>query len=87
MGHPQHPTPIQVDNTTAMAFTNKTIKRKKSKVIDMCVYWLQDRCNLGKFITHWAPVGDNTADYHTTHHPPFHHKKMRTSIIHTTGIF
>ena len=27
MGHPQPPTPIQVDNTTAVGFANKTIKK------------------------------------------------------------
>ena len=28
MGHPQPATPIQVDNTTAVGFANKTIKQK-----------------------------------------------------------
>ena len=45
MGHPQPPTPIQVDNTTAVGFANKTIKQKRSKAIDMRFYWIQDRCN------------------------------------------
>ena len=35
MGHPQPPTPIQVDNTTAVGFANKAIKQKRSKAIDM----------------------------------------------------
>ena len=38
MGHPQLPTPIQVDNSTAVGFTNKTIKQKMSKAIDMRFY-------------------------------------------------
>ena len=28
IGHPQPPTPIQVDNTTAASFANGTIKQK-----------------------------------------------------------
>lgn len=35
MGHPQPPTPIQVDNTTAVGFCNNTIKHRRSKAIDM----------------------------------------------------
>ena len=83
MGHPQPPTPIQVDNTTAVGFANKTIKQKRSKAIDMRFYWLQDRCNQGQFIIYWAPGSNNLADYHTKHHPPAHHKRMRPTIMHT----
>ena len=84
MGHPQPPTPIQVDNTTAVGFANKTIKQKRSKAIDMRFYWLQDRCNQGQFIIYWAPGSTNLADYHTKHHPPAHHTKMRQTIMHST---
>ena len=82
MGHPQPPTPIQVDNTTAVGFANKTIKQKRSKAIDMRFYWIQDRCNQGQFIIYWAPGTNNLGDYHTKHHSPSHHKKMRSTILH-----
>ena len=49
MGHPQHPTPLQVHNSTAVGFANKTIKQKMSKAIDMRFYWLQDRTDQGQF--------------------------------------
>ena len=35
MGHPQPHTPMQVDNSTAKGFANRTIKQKCSKAIDM----------------------------------------------------
>ena len=38
LGHPQPPTPMQVDNTTAVGFANNTIKQKRSKEIDMRFY-------------------------------------------------
>ena len=38
MGHPQQPTPIEVDNSTAAGFANKIIKQKRSKAIDMRYY-------------------------------------------------
>ena len=43
MGHPQPPTPIQVDNTTAQRFIDGTIKEKRTKSIDMKYYWLKNR--------------------------------------------
>ena len=41
MGHPQVPTPLQVDNTTALGFANKDIKQKMSKAIGMRLYLIQ----------------------------------------------
>ena len=35
LGHPQPPTPIFVDNSTADGFANETIKQKRLKAIDM----------------------------------------------------
>ena len=81
LGHPQPPTPIQVDNTTAVGFVDKIIKQKRSKAIDMRFYWLQDRFNLGQFKIYWAPGTKNLADYHSKHHHPSHHKKMRPTIL------
>jgi hypothetical protein len=35
LGHPQPPTPIKTDNTTANGIANDTIKQKRSKAMDM----------------------------------------------------
>ena len=35
MGHPQPPTPIHVDNTTAVGIVNDTIKRQRSRAMNM----------------------------------------------------
>ena len=82
IGHPLPSTPIQVDNTAAVGFANKTIKQKRSKPIDMIFYWIQERCNQGQFIIYWAPGANNLADYHTKNHSPVHHKKMIPTILH-----
>ena len=83
MGHPQPPTPIQIDNTTAVGFANKTIKQRASKAIDMRFYWLQDRINQKQFVIYWSPGMNNLGDYHTKHHPAYHHKDMRPTILHS----
>jgi hypothetical protein len=42
MGHPQPPTPMQMDNTTALGVVNKIVT-KKFKAMDMKYHWLCDR--------------------------------------------
>jgi hypothetical protein len=34
-GHPQPPTPLKTDNTTAEGIANDTVKQKRSKAMDM----------------------------------------------------
>ena len=82
MGHPQPPTPVQVDNTTAVGFANKTIKQKRSKAIDMRFYWIQDRTEQGHFHIYWSPGAGNKGDYHTKHFPISHHKNVRPVYLH-----
>ena len=84
MGHPQPPTPMQVDNSTAEGFANDTIKQKRSKAIDMRFYWIKDRTRQGQFLVYWRPGITNLADYHTKHHSPAHHRLVRPSFLHPT---
>jgi hypothetical protein len=35
MGHPQPPTPIHCDNSTAVGIANNTIKRQQSRLMEM----------------------------------------------------
>ena len=84
MGHPQPPTPMQVDNSTAEGFANDTIKQKRSKAIDMRFYWIKDRTRQGQFLVYWRPGTTNLGDYHTKHHSAAHHRQMRPIFLHTT---
>ena len=43
MGHPQPPTPMEVDNDTAIGFLKSTMKQKRSKAIDIRFYWVRER--------------------------------------------
>ena len=40
LGHEQPPTPIHVDNTTAVGIVNNTIKRQRSRAMEMRYFWL-----------------------------------------------
>ena len=43
MGHPQPPTPIQINNTTALGVVTNTIQPKRTKDMDMRFHWLRCR--------------------------------------------
>jgi hypothetical protein len=43
LGHIQPLTPLRTDNSTAFGILNKTIKKKRSKAMDMRYHWLTDR--------------------------------------------
>ena len=42
LGHPQPPTPIHIDNTTTVGIVNNTIKRQRSRSMEMRYFWLLD---------------------------------------------
>jgi hypothetical protein len=82
LGHPQLPTPMETDNTTATGYSNGTIKQKRTKSMDMRFYWIKDRVKQGQFNVYWGPGFQNLADYFTKHHSPAHHKRIREVYIH-----
>jgi hypothetical protein len=84
LGHPQPPTPLQTDNTTATGYTNWTIKQKRTRAMDMSFYWVKDRVKQGQFHFYRGPGYQNLADYFTKHHSPAHHKRMREIYIHAS---
>ena len=85
MGHPQPPTPIVVDNSTAAGVANKTVKQRRSKAMDMRFYWVQDRIEQKQFLVYWRQGAENLADYFTKHHPARCHVLMRPVYLHSTS--
>eukprot|EP00957_Ditylum_brightwellii_P036811 2787850-Ditylum_brightwellii.AAC.2 len=55
MEHQQPPTPICTDNSTADGIINNKLKQCWSRAIDMCFYWVRNRCQQGHFIIYWHP--------------------------------
>ena len=55
MGWPQPQTPIQMDNSKAVGFTNKKIVNKATKSSYMKLWWLRDRESQEQFRYYWAP--------------------------------
>jgi hypothetical protein len=83
MGHPQPPTHVRGDNSTAIGVANDTIKVRRSKAIDMKFFWLQDREAQEQFHYYWDKGEGNLADYFTKHHSVAHHRAVRPVYLHT----
>eukprot|EP00804_Cyclotella_cryptica_P024328 CCRYP_015304-RA/>CCRYP_015304-RA protein AED:0.52 eAED:0.39 QI:0/0/0/0.5/0/0/2/0/252 len=77
LGHPQPPTPIQIDNSTALGVVTNIIQPKCTKAMDMRFHWLRCRENEKQFRTYWRAGTTNLADYVMKHHPAIHHQAVR----------
>ena len=69
----QEPMDIQVDNFTAVGIATKEFLQKKSKAMDMQLYWINERIKQGQFQVFLRPGQENLGDYCSKHHPTEHH--------------
>eukprot|EP00804_Cyclotella_cryptica_P019220 CCRYP_006117-RA/>CCRYP_006117-RA protein AED:0.10 eAED:0.09 QI:0/0/0/1/0/0/4/0/1232 len=83
LGHPQPPTPIQIDNSTALGVVTNIIQPKRTKAMDMRFHWLRCQENQKQFRTYWRAGTTNLADYVTKHHPAIHHQAVRHIYLST----
>ena len=81
LGHPQLPTPLKMDNSTANNFVHANFCQRKSKTWDMRYHWLRDRELLKQIRIYWDRGSNNNADYFTKHHPTSHHKEQQPRYI------
>ena len=81
MGHPQPPTPIATDNTTAVGIVHDTIKQVRSRTMDMRFHLVRDRMLQGQFHIYWDKGENNFGDCFIKHHPPHHQYQMRPKVL------
>ena len=82
LGHPQPPTPMHCDNTTAAGIANNTVKRKRSQSMEMRYFYICNLVKHGIVNVKWHPGQENLADYASKHHDPKHHKTVRPLYLH-----
>ena len=82
LGHPQPPTPIHVDNTTAVGIVNSTIKRQRSRAFEMRYFWLLDQEVQKYFRFKYHPGQENMGDYPSKHHTGPIHQHVRPYYLH-----
>ena len=81
IGHPQPPTPIQTDNSTAAGLANDTVKQKRSKAMEMRYFWIADKVDAKIFNVYWNMGKTNRADYFSKQHPTKVHRDIRPTIM------
>ena len=81
LNHPQPPTPIKTDNSTANGFIHNNIHQKRSKSWDMRYYWLREKYLHKQIQFFWEKGQTNDADYFTKHHPAKYHRSIRSKYI------
>ena len=82
LGHPQPPTPIHVDNTTAVGIVNNTIKRQRSRSMEMRYFWLLDQETQRYIRVFYHPGQENLGDYPSKHHEGKIHQHVRPYYVH-----
>ncbi len=66
LGHPQPAMPVHCDNSTAIAITNDTVKKQRSRAMEKNFFWIVDQVAHNNFNVTWQPGKENLADYFTT---------------------
>jgi hypothetical protein len=85
MGHPQPPTPLQTDNSTATGYSNDTIKQRRTRAMDVWFYWVKEIVKQGQFQVYWGPRYQDVANYFTKSHSPKHQERMLEMYIHKSA--
>jgi hypothetical protein len=80
-GHPQQPTPIQIDNSMALGVVTNTIQPKCTKAMGMHFHWLRCHENQKQFCRHWRTGATNLAGYITKHFPAINHQSMHSVYL------
>ncbi len=63
LGYPQPPTLLRMDNTVALGLAQGSLNAKRSKSMDMRLFWLVDRVKQKQFIVDHIPGIWNIADH------------------------
>ena len=79
--HPQRPTRIKTDNSTANSFVHASMRVKRSKTWDMRYHWLREQATKSILKVFWDKGSNNDGDYFTKHHCPSVHKIQRPRYI------
>ena len=82
MGHPQPKNPVHCDNATAVGIANNTVKRQRSRSMEMRFFWIGDKIAQEMYDVSWHPGQENLADYQSKHHNGAHHRAVRPWYLH-----
>ena len=82
-GHPQPPIPIHCDNATAVGIANDTVKKQRSRLMEMRCFYVCDQVCRKIYNVQYHPGLENLGDYNSKHFEVGHHLKVRPVYVHT----
>ncbi len=82
LGHTQPRTPVYCDNATAVGIANNTVKRQRSRSMEMRFFWVGNKEAQNIYGISWHPGKENLADYRSKHHTGAHHRNVRPWYLH-----
>jgi hypothetical protein len=77
LGYPQLHTTVHCNNATTVGIANNTIKRQRSRSMEMRYFWIVDKVVKKLNAIKWHPGQENLADYQSKHHLGTHHQAVR----------
>ena len=81
LGRKQETVKLKIDNTTDEAFSNSTLKERRTKTWNMRWWWLQDNLRNNHFIIYLDRGTNKKEDYPTKHFPQSYHQPIRPKHI------
>ena len=81
LGHPQPATPVYCDNKKATGIVNNTVKKQRSRSIEMRFFLVADQVKNGSYNIHWHPGPKKLADYFTKHFKDRHGVRFSEDLL------
>jgi hypothetical protein len=82
LGHSQPKTPVHCDNATTVGIANNTVKRQRSRLMEMRYFLVGDKEAQDVYEIKWHPGQENLADYQSKHHIGSHHQAVLPWYLH-----
>ncbi len=82
LGHPQPKTMVHCNNTTAISNANNTVKRQRSRSMEIRHFWVCDKVAQDAYNVKWHPGQDNLANYQSEHYSRAHHQAVHPWYLH-----
>ena len=83
MKHHQPPTPIHCDNATAVGIAKNTVKKHRSRPMEMRYFYRCEQVRRGNFNVQYHPGLECLGDYPSKHHITANHQNVRPIYLHT----
>ncbi len=73
---------MHCDNATAVKIANSTVKRRRSRSMEIRFFWISGKVAQDMYALAWHPGQENLADYQKKHHMGSHHLAVQPWYLH-----